>query len=68
MSLQYLCVKKLLKMANDPRNGFEHVTSQLNYATIILHGEKQNNFVISLFILVKVAAMWQLLTLLFSKE
>ena len=52
MSLQYLCVKKLLKMANDRA---VHVTSQLNYCTITLssekiHSEKQNNFVIYLFI------------------
>ena len=77
MSPQYLCVKKLLKMANDRRNGAVHVTSQLNYYTITLpsekiHSEKQNNFVIYLFIylfiLAKVAAKWQLLTLLFRKN
>ena len=50
-----------------------HVTSQLNYSTITLssekiHSEKQNNFVIYLFILAKVAAKWQLLTLLFRKS
>ena len=52
-----------------------HVTSQRNYATITLssdwkktQGEKQNNFVISSFILVKRAAKWQLLTLLFRKS
>ena len=55
MSPQYLCVKKLLKMANDRRNGAVQVTSQLNYYTITLpsekiHSEKQNNFVIYLFI------------------
>ena len=54
MSPQYLCVKKPLKMANDRRNGAVHVTSQLNYSTITLsektHSEKQNNFVIYLFI------------------
>ena len=73
MSPQYLCVKKPLKMANDRRNGAVHVTSQLNYSTITLssekrHSEKQNNFVISLFILAKVAAKWQLLTLLFRNS
>ena len=73
MRPQYLCVKKLLKMANDRRNGAVHVTSQLNYYTITLpsekiHSEKQNNFVIYLFILAKVAAKWQLLTLLFRKN
>ena len=77
MSPQYLCVKKLLKMANDRRNGAAHVTSQLNYYTITLpsekiHSEKQNNFVIYLFIylfiLAKVAAKWHLLTLLFQKN
>ena len=51
MSPQYLCVKKPLKMVNDQRNGAVHVTSQLNYSTIMLssekiHSEKQNNFVI----------------------
>ena len=64
MSPQYLCVKKPLKMANDGRNGAVHVTSQLNYSTIMLsekiHSEKQNSFVIYLFIylfiLAKVAA------------
>ena len=47
---------------------------QPNHASITLssdwkkiHGEKQNNFVISLFILAKVAAKWQLLSLLFWK-
>ena len=64
-------------MANDRRNGAVHVTSQLNYYTITLpsekiHSEKQNNFVIYLFIylfiLAKVAAKWQLLTLLFRKN
>ena len=60
-------------MANDRRNGAVHVTSQLNYSTITLpsekiHSEKQNNFVIYLFILAKVAAKWQLLTLLFRKN
>ena len=69
MSPQYRCVKKPLKMANDRRNGAVHVTSQLNYSTIMLssekiHSEKQNNFVIY-FVLAKVAAKWQLLTLLF---
>ena len=73
MSPQYLCVKKPLKMANDRRNGDVHVTSQLNYSTITLsseksHSKKQNNFVISLFILAKVAAKWQLLTLLFRNS
>ena len=77
MSPQYLCVKKLLKMANGRRNGAVHVTSLLNYYTITLpsekiHTEKQNNFVIYLFIylfiLAKVAAKWQLLTLLFQKN
>ena len=53
MSPHYLCVKKLLKMANDRRNGAVHVTLQLNYYTITLHSEKihsekQNNFVIYL--------------------
>ena len=50
-------------------------TSQLNWATIKLssdwkkiHSKKQNNFVISLFILAKVAAKWQLLALLFQKN
>ena len=60
-------------MVNDRRNGAVHVTSQLNYSTITLssekmHSEKQNNFVIYLFILAKVAAKWQLLTLLFRKS
>ena len=57
------------------RNGVVHVTSQQNYATISLssdwkktQGEKQNDFVISSFILVKRAAKWQLLTLLFRKN
>ena len=73
MSPQYLCVKKPLKMANDQRNGAVHVTLQLNYSTIMLssekiHSKKQNNFVIYLFILAKVAAKWQLLTLLFQKS
>ena len=67
MSPQYLCVKKPLKMVNDQRNGAVHVTSQLNYSTIMLssekiHSEKQ---IILSFILAKVAAKWQLLTLLF---
>ena len=70
MSLQYLCIKKPLKMVNDRKNTtvpvfngmFERstVTSQLNYATIKvssdskkIHGKKQNNFVISLFIFIK---------------
>ena len=51
------------------------VTTQLNYATIKLssdsqkiHQKKENNFVSSLFILVKVATKWQLLTLLFRKS
>ena len=39
-SPQFLCVKKLLKMANDRRNGAVHVTSQLNYSTIMLSSEK----------------------------
>ena len=68
MSPQYLCVKKPLKMANDQRN-----VVMLNYATITLSSEwkkiqsKKQNDVISLFILAKVAAKWQLLhvTLLF---
>ena len=73
MSPQYLCVKKLLKIANDRWNGSVHVTSQLHYSTITLSSEKidsekQNNFVIYLFILAKVAAKWQLLTLLFRKS
>ena len=73
MSPQYLCVKKPLKMANDRRNGAVHVTSQLNYSAITLssekiYREKQNNFVIYIFILAKVAAKWQLLTLLFRKS
>ena len=60
-------------MANDRRNGAVQVTSQLNYYTITLpsekiHSEKQNNFVIYLFILAKVAAKWQLLILLFRKN
>ena len=65
MSPQYLCVKKLLKMANDRRNGAVHVTSQLNYSTITL-SEKitvRNKTILSfiylfiyLFILAKVAA------------
>ena len=51
--------------------------SLLNYSTITLssekiHSEKQKNFVIYLFIylfiLAKVAAKWQLLTLLFRKS
>ena len=55
MSPQYLYVKKLLKMADDRRNGAVHVTSQLNYYIITLpsakiHSEKQNNFAIYLFI------------------
>ena len=63
---------KPLKMANDRRNGAVHVT-QLNHSTITLssekfHSEKQNNFVMYLFILAKVAAKWQLLTLLFRKN
>ena len=42
-------------MANDQKNGAVQVTSQLNYSTITLssekiHSEKQNNFVIYLFI------------------
>ena len=50
-----MCVKKPLKMVNDRRNGAVHVTSQLNYSTITLssekiHSEKQNNFVIYLFV------------------
>ena len=54
-------------------NGAVHVTSQLNYSTITLssekiHSVKQNNFVIYLFILAKVAAQWQMLTLLFRKS
>ena len=62
-----MCVKKLLKVATNRRNGAVHVTLQLNYSTITLssekiHSEKQNNFVIYLFILAKVAAKWQLLT------
>ena len=60
-------------MANDRKNGAVHLTSQLNYSTITLssekiHSEKQNNFVIYLFILAKVAAKWQMLTLLFRKS
>ena len=73
MSPQYLCIKKPLKMANDRRNGAVHVTSQLNYSTITLSSEKidsekQNNFAIYLFILAKLAAKWQLRTLLFQKS
>ena len=62
-------------MANDRRNEVVQVTLQLNYATTALssdwkkiHSEKQNNFVTSLFILAKVAAKWQQLTLLFWKS
>ena len=60
-------------MANDRRNGSVHITSQLNYSTMTLslekiHSEKQHNFVIYLFILAKVAAKWQLLSLLFRKS
>ena len=47
MTPQYLCVKKPLKMANGRRNGVVHVTSQK------IHGDKQNNFVTSFFILAK---------------
>ena len=69
-----MCVKKPLKMANDRRNGAAaHNITQLKYSTITLssekiYSEKQNNFVIYLFILAKVAAKWQLLTLLFRKS
>ena len=38
-SLQYLCVKKPLEMANDRRNGVVHVTLQLNYAIITLSSD-----------------------------
>ena len=60
-------------MANDRRNGSVHETLQLNYSTIMLssekiHSEKQSNFVIYLFILAKVAAKWQLLSLLFRNS
>ena len=51
------------------------VTSHPNDATIKLSwdwkksdGKKQSNFVISLFILAKVAAKWQLLTFLLQKS
>ena len=49
-------------MANEQRNEDVHATLQLNYTKIKLlvasnrkkiHGEKQNNFVISLFIFIK---------------
>ena len=82
MSPQYLCVKELLKMANDQKNAtvsvltpcVKEVTWQLTYATIKvssdwkkIHGKKQNNFVIFLYF-IKVAANWQLVTLLFQKS
>ena len=58
-------------MANDRRNEAVHVTSQLNYSTITLPSEKIHSekiFFIYLFILAKVAAKWQLLTILFRKS
>ena len=37
MGLEYLCVKKLLKIANNRGNGVVHVKLQLNYTTNVPH-------------------------------
>ena len=59
MNPQFLCVKKLLKMANDGGNGMVHLTLKLDHATVVPilylqiennHGEKQNNLFIIFFI------------------
>ena len=43
------CVKKLLKMVNDQRNGVVHVISQLNYAIFRLkeHLQRENKLILS---------------------
>ena len=68
-----MCVKKPLKMANDRRNGHS-ITAKLlyNYAIFRENSQRETkefcHLFIYLFILAKVAAKWQLLTLLFRKS
>ena len=73
MSPQYFVCKETAENGElYQRSGVVHLTAQCATITLSsdwkkIHSEKQNNFVISLFILPKVAAKWQLLTLCFKR-